>query len=108
MVAGRVTRQLLALWELLLINRAGLVPAVRTGAAPLDAAPAGAGDLSLRGVVLEGTGRRPQLAVDAVAVTVLCDAASLALPTSVAGPQAPALSLPGVVLIVLGRDDFHL
>lgn len=57
---------------------------------------------------MKGARRGPQLAMDAVAVAVLCDAASLALPAGVAGSQAPSLSLAGVVLVVLGGGDLHL
>lgn len=72
------------------------------------AIPAGACNLSFWGVVLEGTRCSSQLAMDAVAVTILCDAASLSLPAGVAGTKATSLSLARVVLVVLGCDDFHL
>jgi hypothetical protein len=58
--------------------------------------------------MLKGTRRSSQLAVDAVTVAVLCNAASLALPTGITGTKTATLSLASVVLIVLGCDDFHL
>jgi hypothetical protein len=77
-------------------------------AVSVDAAPTGTRDLTLWRIVLKGAGRGSQLAVNAVAVAVLGHAASLALPAGITGAEAAALSLPGVVLVVLGRDDFHL
>jgi hypothetical protein len=81
---------------------------VLDSAVSVDAAPAGTRYLALWRIVLKGTRGGSQLAVNAVAVAVLGHAASLALPAGITGAETAALSLAGVVLVILGRDDFHL